>query len=655
MIGLFIALWVGVSFGLASFPAKAQEGTPTGTIGVKVGDWATYDASDFSYESNIPGYEEAPVGLKVLSSIEWFIGEVTEISGNSVTMQWGGYYEDGTKQFETQTGDPISGSGNLSLAPAGIGPGDQFYIWLEEWGFPGPQRVTVSETVSRPYAGEAREVNHVTISLPHPEGGTYTFDCYFDKGTGILCEETVRYSVKPPDGLYMRYSWTVVMTETNLWGPPSAVIPGPQSVTETNPVIIDAVETAGTMVIISNISDSCVIKIERATDAPPTPIGKVTVGNSIFINTSKMVTTTAVLRLSYDPAELSAKGITESSLTIHYWNGGAWVPVESHVNAEEQYVWADIDHFSYWALMGKTASSGTLAYPTVIVDGRILSLDVPPVIEEGRTLVPLRAIFETLGAEVEWDGATRTVTATKGETVIYLTIGDKRVRVGSQVVTLDVPGRIVNGRTLVPLRFVSESLGAQVHWDGATRVVTVKTPPKMELAEAVSKGLVEVSAYGRNTLESIQVNIVSKTKEPIEITILPGTIFESRSADIQNMVITTERIVSLKPFGGERFVLDAACANMQRDVPGAEDNLSVRSLSPSEDLIRLLNLPAFCEETFRVQQFAIWTISDNPEPDGYMGIGYFGLGTGPTDKEMEEIRSLFEEAGIFTGKYRALR
>ena len=256
---------------------------------------------------------------------------------------------------------------------------------------------------------------------------------------------------------------------------------------------------------------------------------------------------------------------------------------------------------------------------------------------------------------MEWDGATRTVTATKGETVIYLTIGDKRVRVGSQVVTLDVPGRIVNGRTLVPLRFVSESLGAQVHWDGATRVVTVKTPPKMELAEAVSKGLVEVSAYGRNTLESIQVNIVSKTKEPIEITILPGTIFESRSADIQNMVITTERIVSLKPFGGERFVLDAACANMQRDVPGAEDNLSVRSLSPSEDLIRLLNLPAFCEETFRVQQFAIWTISDNPEPDGYMGIGYFGLGTGPTDKEMEEIRSLFEEAGIFTGKYRALR
>jgi len=358
-IWLFGPLLLIAALSLSSPIVKAQEGTPT--IGVEVGDWANYDASAFSYESNIPGYQEPPVELKVLASTEWFIGEVIEVTGNNVTMQWGTYYKDGTKQLETQTGDPIVGSGNLSdaLAPGGLSPGDQFIIWLEEWGYPGPRTVTISETISRTYAGEEREVNHVTLSLPHPEGGTYNFDTYYDKETGIVCEGKIRYSHEAPDGLYMRFSWLIVMTETSMWGPPSVVIPDPKVVSETNPVTIDAVETASTMVIISNISDSCVIKIETATDVPPTPGGLQTTGNSIRIDTSKMVTTIAVIRISYNPAELSAKGIAESSLTLHYWDGTAWVPVESHVNVEEQYVWADIDHFSYWALMSETVPPAT--------------------------------------------------------------------------------------------------------------------------------------------------------------------------------------------------------------------------------------------------------------------------------------------------------
>lgn len=366
---LSVTLLVIATLFLSSSQAQAQEGTSPGIIGVKVGDWANYDASDFGYESNIPGYEEAPVGLQVLASVEWFIGEVIEVDGNSVTMQWGSYYQDGTKQFETQTGDPIAGLGNLSdaLAPAGLGPGDQFTIWLEEWGFPGPRLVTISETASRTYAGEEREVNHVTLSLPHPEGGDYTFDYYYDKETGIGCEGKVEYSLEAPNGLYMRYSWLVVITETNLWGPPSVVIPEPKVGGLIAPITLDAVEAASAMVIINSISDSCVVKIERATSAPPPPTGVVTVGNSIVINTSKMVTTNAVLRLSYNPVELSEKGITESSLIIHYWDGAAWAPVASHVNIEEQYVWADIDHFSHWVLMSESASSEGVPLGWIIV------------------------------------------------------------------------------------------------------------------------------------------------------------------------------------------------------------------------------------------------------------------------------------------------
>ncbi len=78
-----------------------------------------------------------------------------------------------------------------------------------------------------------------------------------------------------------------------------------------------------------------------------------------------MVTTIAVLRISYNPAELFEKGIVESSLTIHYWDGSAWVPVESHVNTEENCVWAEIAHFSYWTLVGEIAPPAEEVIPVV--------------------------------------------------------------------------------------------------------------------------------------------------------------------------------------------------------------------------------------------------------------------------------------------------
>lgn len=113
--------------------------------------------------------------------------------------------------------------------------------------------------------------------------------------------------------------------------------------------------------------------------------------------------------------------------------------------------------------------------PNVKVNGKLLSLDVPPTIVEGRMLVPLRAIFEALGGSVAWDGATRTVTGTKGDTTVILQLDNNNAKVNGKDVTLDVAAIAVNGRTLVPLRFVSESLGAQVAWDGANKTAVITT------------------------------------------------------------------------------------------------------------------------------------------------------------------------------------
>ena len=105
---------------------------------------------------------------------------------------------------------------------------------------------------------------------------------------------------------------------------------------------------------------------------------------------------------------------------------------------------------------------------SVLYDGKRIGFDQLPVIENGRTLVPLRAIFEKIGATVEWDGDTQTVIAksTENGTIIRLTIDSTTALVNGEQVPLDVPAKIINGRTLVPVRFVSDCFGVGVDWNG---------------------------------------------------------------------------------------------------------------------------------------------------------------------------------------------
>ena len=110
---------------------------------------------------------------------------------------------------------------------------------------------------------------------------------------------------------------------------------------------------------------------------------------------------------------------------------------------------------------------------TVKVDGQALKLDQPPVIQDGRTLVPLRAIFEALGARVQWDAEAQSVTAEKRFNNISLVIGDNKLNINGDEKTLDVPAQIIEGRTMVPVRAISEAFGAKVDWNAATGTVTV--------------------------------------------------------------------------------------------------------------------------------------------------------------------------------------
>lgn len=110
---------------------------------------------------------------------------------------------------------------------------------------------------------------------------------------------------------------------------------------------------------------------------------------------------------------------------------------------------------------------------SVYINGQKQSYSQPPVMQKGSALVPLRGIFESLGASVDWNGSTQTVTATKSSTKIILKIGSKQPTVNGTVKAIDVPGKVLKGSTMVPLRFVSEALGADVKWDGSARKITI--------------------------------------------------------------------------------------------------------------------------------------------------------------------------------------
>lgn len=118
-----------------------------------------------------------------------------------------------------------------------------------------------------------------------------------------------------------------------------------------------------------------------------------------------------------------------------------------------------------------TAKLKKFPYVTVTYNGEMIIFDQKPVIENGRTLVPLRAIFEKLGATIEWNGETGTVTAKKDDTTISLTIDNTTATKNNDTITLDVPAKIINGRTLVPVRFIADCFGVNVDWNAEARRV----------------------------------------------------------------------------------------------------------------------------------------------------------------------------------------
>jgi hypothetical protein len=128
------------------------------------------------------------------------------------------------------------------------------------------------------------------------------------------------------------------------------------------------------------------------------------------------------------------------------------------------------------------SSSSQLSTPIrVLVNNQALPRTVVPIIREGRVLVPMRALFEKLGADVRFDGVAQTVLASRGGSLVKMEIGRPLALINQRQVTLEQPPLLQGGTIMVPLRFVAEAMGAEVSWNGRDliRISTRQPAPTM--------------------------------------------------------------------------------------------------------------------------------------------------------------------------------
>ncbi|RYG65462.1 copper amine oxidase N-terminal domain-containing protein, partial [bacterium] len=111
--------------------------------------------------------------------------------------------------------------------------------------------------------------------------------------------------------------------------------------------------------------------------------------------------------------------------------------------------------------------------PQVYLNGAPLRLESAPIQQNGRTLVPMRDIFEALGATVNYNALSQSIAAQKGSTVVRMALGTANATVNNLPIKLDAPAQSYYGRTMVPLRFVSEAMGADVSFNAGTRIVSI--------------------------------------------------------------------------------------------------------------------------------------------------------------------------------------
>lgn len=146
----------------------------------------------------------------------------------------------------------------------------------------------------------------------------------------------------------------------------------------------------------------------------------------------------------------------------------------------------------------------------LFINGKIVETDVAPIAVEGRTMVPARSMFEKLGAEVTWIGSRQQIIIRSSKTKIVLNLGCNIAYVNDKEVKMDVEPMVVESRTLIPVRFVSEKLGYDVLWKGEDNAVHINSSKKTTQTAKSNLNKITTSVTGNTTIVTIKVSNMTR-------------------------------------------------------------------------------------------------------------------------------------------------
>jgi hypothetical protein len=259
---------------------------------------------------------------------------------------------------------------------------------------------------------------------------------------------------------------------------------------------------------------------------------------------------------------------------------------------------------------------------TLEMDGQTLAPDVAPLIHNGRTLVPFRTVAEALNLQVDWNAETQEVTVAGSGLTLTMQIGAQTATKNGETVFLDVSPMIVSGRTMVPIRFISEACGCRVVWNDEARKVSIYSQPlEMEVMGYYALGDAQTSSwtdlFGTSYPE----------RAPGNTDIVKELIFGWYTMDERGQLLTQSDSGWQRPEGWED-ILDAAVSfqlKTQMCIQMTDQNAKIRNMINDSD----------------ARQLAIQTITAEADQYDSVNLDFEGLGWNDTPEELSQVRADF--------------
>ncbi|MGN1318014.1 MAG: copper amine oxidase N-terminal domain-containing protein [Lachnospirales bacterium] len=179
----------------------------------------------------------------------------------------------------------------------------------------------------------------------------------------------------------------------------------------------------------------------------------------------------------------------------------------------------------------------------IVVSGSAITCDQPPVIVSDRVLIPLRAVGEAVGADVNWNGEEKSIAVTKGDKVITCKIGDMFLTSDNTNIDLDVPAQIINERTMVPLRAIAEAFDLNVEWDSNSKTVAINYNVQIE----------------ENIAEDATVEVTTELSEEVSNLVVEETV--EATTEVSKKVITTKDSDYSNKYTGKITIEDSVEVN----------------------------------------------------------------------------------------------